>query len=53
MFYFVRALGVGFFGWLVFGLGWIFKAVAHLKIWTHFSGMTRTLKASTSCSHLY
>lgn len=36
--------GLGFFGWLVFGLGWSFKAIAHLKIWTHLSSVTRTIK---------
>lgn len=37
--------GLGFFGWLVFGLGWTFKAVAHLKIWTHLSEVTRIIKS--------
>lgn len=42
---FARALGFGFFRWLVFGLGWIFKAVAHLKIRTYLSGVARTIKS--------
>jgi len=43
---FVGGLGFGFFfSWLVFGLGWVFKSVAHMKILTHFSRMTSTIKS--------
>lgn len=30
--------------WLVFGLGWGFKAILHMKIQAHFSRLTSTIK---------
>lgn len=39
---FVEGLG----GWVWgFFVGWVFKAVAHMEIWTHFSRMTSTIKS--------
>lgn len=41
---FCWGFGEGVF-WLVFGLGWGFKAVPHTKIQTHFSRLTSTIKS--------